>query len=168
MGDFNAHVGTDTDTWKGVIGKHGVTRLNVNGRYLLQLCCSNGLRIINAFFKLREIHKFAWHRPSVDQKSLIDVCIILSDFFSDVLDVRVKRGAALSTDRHLVVSSFAKPWPNRKSNRSSVTYRIKWEALEDKEVRKQFASTISSKFRQLPHVSVDIGKEWLLFRSAII
>ena len=31
MGDFNAHVGTDTDTWKGVIGKHGVTGLNENG-----------------------------------------------------------------------------------------------------------------------------------------
>ena len=30
MGDFNAHVGTDTNTWKGVIGKHGVTGLNEN------------------------------------------------------------------------------------------------------------------------------------------
>ena len=35
MGDFNAHVGTDTDTWKGVIGKHGVTGLNENGRYYI-------------------------------------------------------------------------------------------------------------------------------------
>ena len=43
MGDFNAHVGTDTDTWKGMIGKHEVTGLNENGRNLLQLCCSNGL-----------------------------------------------------------------------------------------------------------------------------
>ena len=42
------------------------------------------------------------------------------------------------------------------------------EALEDKEVRKQFTSSISSKFRQLPNVSEDIQKEWLLFRSAII
>ena len=40
--------------------------------------------------------------------------------------------------------------------------------MEDKEVRKQFASSISSKFRQLPDVSEDIEKEWLLFRSAII
>ena len=63
---------------------------------------------------------------------------------------------------------LSKPWPNRKSNRSSETYRIKWEAKEDKEVRKQFASSISSKFRQLPDVSEDIEKEWLLFRSAII
>ena len=44
MGNFKAHVGTDTDTWKGVIGKRGVTGLNENGRYLLQVCCSNGQR----------------------------------------------------------------------------------------------------------------------------
>ena len=101
--DFNAHVGIDTDTWKGVIGKHGVTGLNENGRYLLQLCCSNGLRIMNTFFQHREVHKYTWYRRSMDQKSLIDFCIVLSDLFSDVLDVRVKRGAELSTDHHLVV-----------------------------------------------------------------
>ena len=61
MGDFNAHVGTDTDTWKGVIGKHEVTGLNENGRYLLQLCCSNGLRIMNTFFQHREVHKYTWY-----------------------------------------------------------------------------------------------------------
>ena len=33
--DFIAHVGTDTDAWKGVIGKHGVTGKNENGMYLL-------------------------------------------------------------------------------------------------------------------------------------
>ena len=42
------------------------------------------------------------------------------------------------------------------------------EALEDKVVRKQFASSISSKFGQLPDVSKDINKRWLQFRSAII
>ena len=81
----------------------------------------------------------------------------------------MKRGAELSTDYHLVVCSLrlSKPWPNKRPNRSSVTYRIKWEALEDKEVRKQFTSSRSSKFRQLPDVSEDIEKDWLLFRSAI-
>ena len=170
VGDFNAHVGTDTDTWKGVIGKHGVTGLNENGRYLLQLCCSHGLHIMNTFFQHREVHKYTWYRSSMDQKSLIDFCIVSSDLLSDVLDVRVKRGAELSTDNHPVVCSLrlSKPWPNRRSNKSSVTYRIKWEALEDKEIRKQFAFSISSKFRQLPDVSEDIERKWLLFRSAII
>ena len=101
---------------------------------------------------------------------MIDFCIVSSDLFSGVLDVRVKRGAELSTDHHLEVYSIriSKPWLNKRYNRSSVTYRIKWEALEDKEVRKQFTSSISSKFRQLPDVSEDIEKEWLLFRSAFI
>ena len=58
MGNFNAHVRTDTDTWKGVIEKHGITGLNENGRYLLQLCCSNGLRIMNTFFQHRKVHKY--------------------------------------------------------------------------------------------------------------
>ena len=49
-----------------------------------------------------------------------------------------------------------------------MTYRITWEALEDEEIRKQFVSGTSSKFRQLPDLSEDIEKEWLLFRSAII
>ena len=49
-----------------------------------------------------------------------------------------------------------------------MTYGIKWEALKNKEVRKQFASSISSKFWQLADVSKDIEKEWLLLRSAII
>ena len=72
--EFIAHVGTDIDTWKGMIRKHGVTGLNENGRYLLQPCCSNGLRIMNIFFQDREIHKYTgtWYQPSMDQKSLID------------------------------------------------------------------------------------------------
>ena len=67
----------------------------------------------------------------MNQKSTIDFCIVSSDLFSDVLDVRVKRGAELSTDHHLVVCSLqlSKPWPNRKSSRSSVIYWVKWEAM---------------------------------------
>ena len=104
---------------------------------------------MNAFFQHKEVHKDTWYRPSMDQKSLIDFCIISSDLFSGVLDVQAKRGAALSTDHHLVACSLrlSKSCPNRKSNRSFVTYAIKWEALEDKEARKQFASSISSEFR---------------------
>ena len=87
MGKFKEHVGTDTDTWKGVIGKHGVTRLNQTGRYLLQLCYSNTLRTMNIFFQHREVHKYTRHRPRVDQKYLVDFCIVSSALFSYVLDV---------------------------------------------------------------------------------
>ena len=53
---------------------------------------------MNTFFQHREVRKYTWYRPSMDQKSFIDFCIVSSDLFSDVLDVRVKRGAELSAD----------------------------------------------------------------------
>ena len=152
--DFNAHVGTDNETWKGVIGRHGIAGANQNGQYLLQLCSSNGLSIMNTCFH-KDVHKYTWYRPSMGHNSLIDFCIVSTDLFSNVLDVREKRGAKLSTDHHLVVCSLR----NKKSLSSRVTYRIKWETLEDKEIRKQFASSMYAKFRELPDVSEDIEME---------
>ena len=165
LGDFNAHIGTDNETWKGVIGRHGEPAFNENGGNLLHLCCSNGLCIMNTFFQHRGVHKYTWYKPSMVRKSLIDFYIVLSDLFSEVLDVRVKRGIQLSTDYHFVVCSlqFSKPWLNRKLRRSSVAYRVKWEAIADGDVKKQFASSMAAKFQQLLEVSDNIEMEWLLF-----
>ena len=91
LGDFNAHIGTDSETWKRVIGWHGDPAFNENGRYLLQLCCIKRLCIINAFFQLRDVHKKTWYRPSMVQKSLIDFCIVSSNLISEVLGVREKQ-----------------------------------------------------------------------------
>ena len=170
LGDFNAHIGTDSKTWKGVIDRHGDPAFNENGQYLLQLCCSNKLCIINIFFQHRDVHKYTWYRPSMVQKFLKDFRIVSSDLFSKVLDIREKQGAELSTDQHLVVCSqrFLKPWLKRKLHRSSVAYSIKWEALADRDERKQFASSMTAKFQQLTEISEDIEMEWSLLQTAMI
>ena len=159
LGDFNSHSGTDSETWKSVTGKDEDPAFNENCRYLLQLYCSNGLCIMNTFFQHRDVHKYTWYRLSMAaQKPLIGFCIVLSDLFLEVLDVLVKQGAELSPDHHLVVYSlqFSKSRLNRKLRRSSVAYRIKWEALADRGVRKQFVSSMAAKFQQIPKISKDI------------
>ena len=87
LGDFNAHVGTDNETWKGVIGRHGIATANQNDQYLLQLCSSNRLSITNTFFQQKDVHKYTWYKPSMGQKSLIDFCIVSTDLFSNLLNV---------------------------------------------------------------------------------
>ena len=85
MGDFYALVGTDTDMWKGVIGKHGVTGVNENGRYLLMLCWKQRTPHHEYLFPARRSSQvYTWYRPSMDRISLLDFCIIQSDLFSNV------------------------------------------------------------------------------------
>ena len=84
MGDFNEHVETETTKWKSVIKKHGVIRLNENGSYLLPHCSSNGLRNMNTFFQLKYVYKYTWYQPSMDQISLLDFSVLLSDLFFGV------------------------------------------------------------------------------------
>ena len=95
-------MGIDNAAWKGVVGQRIDPDINKNGRCLLQFCATNGLCIMNTFFQHKRIHKYTWYRDSLGQRPLIDFCIVSADLFSTVSNVRVKRGAELSTDHHLV------------------------------------------------------------------
>ena len=85
-------------------------------------------------------------------------------------DVRVKGGAELSTDHHLVVCTLKalKPWRQQKIFQPQKTYRIHWESLAGKEVLTAFADNIASKFKELPASTEVVETEWCLFRTAVI
>ena len=107
LGDFNAHVGTDDKTCKGVIARQRDSDINRNGKCLLQFCATNRLCIMNTFFWHKEIHKYAClmynnYRDLVGHCSIIDFCIVSVGLFSSVVDVHIKNGAELSTNHHLV------------------------------------------------------------------
>ena len=128
LGDFNAHVGTDNATWKGVIGQHGDPDINKNGRCLLQFCATNRLCIMNTFFQHKKFHKYTWYRDSLGQRSMIDFCIVSADLFSTASDVVLKEGLSCQLITALVVCTLKalKPLKKRKTFRPRETYRIKW------------------------------------------
>ncbi|KAI3367240.1 hypothetical protein L3Q82_008292 [Scortum barcoo] len=56
------------------------------------------------FNEHKGVHQCTWHQDTLGRRSMIDFVVVSSDLRPYVLDTRVKRGAELSTDHHLVVS----------------------------------------------------------------
>ena len=117
-----------------LIGRQRDGNIDRNRRCLLLLCATNGLCIINTFFRHKEIYEYTWYRNLLGQRYIIDFCIVSADLFSSVVDVGVKSEAELSTDHHLVVCILKGLNHSRTKKRfkRQRAYKIKWELLPDK------------------------------------
>lgn len=112
MGDLNARVGNSRIN--DVMGTNGEAVINNNGAKLIDFCTFNQLKIMNTYFRHKDIHKFTWEARG--HKSIIDYCITNSKMAKVIQDIRVYRGIELNTDHYLLGAKIDFPprWVNTK------------------------------------------------------
>ena len=104
MGDFNAKIGSDNRGYEEIMGQQGLGEMNTMGNLFADLCATSDLVIGGSYFQHRRIHKATWVSPDLQTENQIDHMCIGKRFRRILQDVRVKRGADVASDHHLLVA----------------------------------------------------------------
>ena len=106
MGDLNAKVGSDNTNHDRAMGKEGCGSMDNNGERLLEFCTTCDLVIGGTLFPHREIHKLTWCSPNGRDKNQIDHLMMNGTWRRSLQDVRVRSGADVGSDHHLVTATL--------------------------------------------------------------
>lgn len=151
MGDFNAKIGSDNAGYEDIMGTHGLGQMNENGERFADLCALNQLVIGGSIFPHKHIHKATWRSPDHRTENQIDHICISRKFRRSWRDVRVRRGADVSSDHHLIVTA--------------VRLRLKkFTYAKNKDTQAAFQISLSNRFQLLQGLmddsETDLETQW--------
>ncbi|XP_022188702.2 craniofacial development protein 2-like [Nilaparvata lugens] len=134
-GDLNGRTGRRIgDT---VVGCFGEESINDSGERLIEPCELQSLRVLNGFYRHKEIHKFTWTQENRGLKSIIDYMIMRQKTTILVKDVRVKRGTECGSVHRMVIAKLEFPWNgNRRENRQDGESNVKESKTPEVKLKK--------------------------------
>ncbi|GFS00345.1 craniofacial development protein 2 [Elysia marginata] len=106
MGDFNAKIGAENKGYEEIIGTHGIDQMNQNGERFADLCALNQMVIGGSIFPHKNIHKVTWRSPDHTTENQIDHICSVKRFRRSFQDVRVIKGAYVSSDHHMIMTTL--------------------------------------------------------------
>ncbi len=149
--DMNAKIGKDNTDMKGTMGTEGLGQMNKNGLLLAEFCSLNELVIGGSLFPHKQTHKATWISPDHRTENQIDHFAIDRKWRRVLLDVRVKRGADVDSDHHLLLGELWMKLAVRKKAGNRVQRRFDTTKLTDIKVWQKWGIELPSPSRGRKH-----------------
>ena len=153
MGDLNAKVGSSNEHFERVLGKEGCGVMNENGLRLVEMCAHNNLFVGGTLFNHRDIHKLTWSSPNGRDHNQIDHVMINGTWRRSLLDVKVRRGADVSSDHYLVMATIRLKLRSA-GKKPSQTQRPDVSQLKVPKHREDFVLYLKNRFEALAGLEV--------------
>ncbi|KAK7103731.1 hypothetical protein V1264_018575 [Littorina saxatilis] len=163
MGDVNAKIGSDNTGYERVMGTHALGVMNENGERFVDLCALNSLVIGGSIFPHKRIHKNTWVSPDNRTENQIDHVCINKKFRRSLQDVRVRRGADVASDHHLLVASLKLKLKRNQTDASDRRVKYNIRLLKDPKTKQQFSLTLKNRFevlRELLEEEDSVSNRW--------
>ncbi|XP_066302904.1 uncharacterized protein [Branchiostoma lanceolatum] len=125
LGDFNARVGDDHESWPACLGKFGVGKMNENGQRALEFCAYHNLCITNSYFQTKPQHKVSWRHPRSKHWHQLDLILTRRTSPKNVLLTQYKR---TPSERNLHVLRAARNKVKQTARRCANEY---WSKLSE-------------------------------------
>ena len=161
MGDMNAKVGSNNNSYEQVMGKHGLGEANDNGERFISFCANNSIVMGGTIFPHKRIHKATWLSPDGRTENQIDHFCISCKFRRSLKDVRVMRGADVASDHHLLLATIKLKLKNHRQQNKTSRVRFQVNLLEDSKTKKQFELSLKNRYEVLQDLEdTDIDHHW--------
>ena len=168
LGDFNARLGTDHQTWEGVIGTEGIGKCNSNGLLLLKKYAEHELLITNTVFRLPARNKTSKMHSRSKHWHLIDYVIERRKDRQDVRVTKTMCGADCWTDHRLVVSKLnLRIQPTWWLQGKEVPKRLDVSKLKQNSKRQAFNNDNCGRLDAMELTSDDQEENWTVFRDTV-
>ena len=141
LGNFNARVGADHDSWPSSLGQFGMGKMNENGQRLMELCTFHDPCITNSFRTKPHPRSKHWHQ--------LDLILVRRTAIKNVLHTHSYHSADCNTDHSLVCCKIRMQPKKFHGTKTQGIPRIDVSKMSQPDLMEQFAQTSEKEFGSL-------------------